>query len=162
MSDNVRYRDIGEEVLGGGIYVYDTPHSSMLRGDGEFSDKTGKGSGKDVMELGLLREGPSTLKHKNVKTVNVRLDKSKTLVPDLRESLPPSEQRVPRLVLVVMIVCLVVSVTALAVAGMALKNSSSDRSSESLLSSSGSSSKQGQAEKSVPGKPVYKQTQSDL
>ena len=161
MSNDVdRYKNMegdASAVLGGAIY--DTPHSSLMYfGDAEVSDATGTATGKDVMELGLLREGSSTLKRSNVKISHSALQKSKALVSDLKESLP-SEHRVQRLFIAVNVLCLVLSLTALAVAGMALKNSASG---DTLLSTSGSASKQGAAESSAPGKSSYKHARLEL
>ena len=148
MSDDIgRYEimDCGASActaLGGGIY--DTPNSSMTDCDAEISDLTGTGPRKNVMEPGLRVKGPSPLPRTNGKPSHSALPKSKAFESGWKESLP-SERRVQRLFIAVIIVCLVLGLTALAIAGMAFKNSA-PRDSTSV-----SASKQEQAEKSVPG-----------
>ena len=132
----------GSAVLGGGIY--DTQNSSMMFfSDAEMSDLTGNGTGKNVVELGLLSKGPSPLPRTKGKPNHSALQKRKELVCDLQESL--EGRRVQRLFIAVNIVCLVLSLTAIAVAGMAFKKSATEDSAR------GSASKQERAEISVPG-----------
>ena len=145
MSDDIgRYVKMdggASAVLGGEIY--DTPNLSLTDCDAEISNLTGDGLGKNVMELGLRKKGPSPLPRTNEKPSHSVLPKGKAFASDWKESLP-SERRVQRLFIAVMIVCLL-SLTALAVAGVAFKNSAPGD------NGGVSASKQEQAGKSVPG-----------